>query len=122
MEAPGSRFFFWWAYNASEPNLKLKWDLIPLDTQILVLHGPPYGIGDKAPRVNDVGYEHTGSPSLTEKLKTLTNLKLVIWGHIHGEYGVYKMPELPNTILANVSLMNDKYQPVNKPMVFDLEI
>lgn len=117
---PWQPIFGWWAYNLAEPDLKKKWDLIPNDTNILVLHGPPYGYGDVASRHNSLGYENTGSPSLTEKIKQIPDLKLCIWGHIHRSYGIYKMPELPNTILANASIMNEKYEPVNEMMTFEL--
>lgn len=117
---PWQSIFYNWAYNLSEPDLKKKWDLIPNNTNILVLHGPPYGYGDKAPRYNSSGYEHTGSPSLTERIKQLPDLKLCIWGHIHFSYGTYKIPELHNAILANVSIMNEQYKPVNKIMSFEI--
>ena len=47
---PWQPWFFDWAFNLREPELKSKWDLIPADTDILVVHGPPFGYGDAVPR------------------------------------------------------------------------
>jgi Icc-related predicted phosphoesterase len=116
--------FFDWAFNMEEEGLRRKWSLIPDDTDILVTHSPPFGYGDEALRkLTDENKEkwpdteHTGSPSLTEKIKELPNLKLHVFGHIHRGYGRY---EIGSKIVANVSLVNEKYQPVNEVMVFDI--
>ena len=111
--------FFWWSFNLAEKDLVEKWALIPNDTDILIVHGPPHGYGDKAPRVGGKGFEHVGSPSLLEKIKIIKP-KICVYGHVHGGYGTYKIPELPEIILANCSLLNEKYELVNKPMIFEL--
>lgn len=123
---PWQKRFYDWAFNADEPDMKAKWDLIPDDTDILVLHGPPYGYGDKVSRrPYGADYdeekwpeaEHVGSPSLTERIKSLKNLKLSVAGHIHSGYGVYKIGE---STFVSASLVNERYQPVNTPIVLEL--
>jgi predicted phosphohydrolase len=107
-----------------------KWDLIPDDTNILVTHSPPLGISD----INCYG-EKCGSNSLAKKARTLHNLKLFIFGHIHESYSVISpeslmktMNEFPNRkvvaksipYLINASHVNERYEPVNKPIRIEL--
>lgn len=110
--SPWQLRFFDWAFNLDEPELKEKWDLIPLDTDILVLHGPPLGYGDFSP----YGKTHCGSPSLLAKIEEIKP-KLVVYGHIHSGAGVYKVGD---TILVNASVVNEKYKLVNEPKVFEI--
>src|SRR5688572_7694671 len=56
-----------WAFNLTEPQLERKWAMIPGDTQVLVLHGPPYGYGDLVPAGSRPAHR-TGSPSLLKKI------------------------------------------------------
>ena len=81
---PWQPWFFDWAFNLREPELKAKWDLIPDDTDILVVHGPPFGYGDGVPRRDSI--RQTGSPSLLERIKAISP-KLVVFGHIHEGRG-----------------------------------
>src|SRR5262245_54236823 len=56
---PWQPVFFDWAFNLREPDLAKKWALIPEGTDILVVHGPPFGYGDAVPERDSV--RHTGS-------------------------------------------------------------
>jgi Icc-related predicted phosphoesterase len=119
---PHTSYFYGWAWNLYEQDLKYKWDLIPQGTDILVTHEPIHGYGDKVMRMitgdNEEKWpepEHTGSPSLLEKVKEIRP-KLCCYGHIHSGFGVYNLEDLT---LVNCSLVNEKYQPVNEPKVFE---
>lgn len=114
---PWQPYFYDWAFNLYEDDLKKKWDLIPSDTDILIAHGPPRGYGDRAPRVNAAGYEETGSPSLLEKIKEVKP-KLAIFGHIHEGRGSW---DLDGTKLANVTVLNRRYELVYEPWIFNLD-
>lgn len=117
--------FFDWAFNADEPKLTMVWDMIPDDTDILVLHGPPYGYGDKSTfRTNYdgewPGYEHAGSPSLLKRIEAIKP-KLVVAGHIHPGYGRYMIGE--STVFINASYVYDanrKYVPRGDIQVVEL--
>lgn len=113
---PWQPYFYDWAFNLYEHDLKEKWEKIPQDTDIIVVHGPPQGYGDSAPRTNAKGYENTGSPSLLTKI-TEIKPKLVVFGHIHEGYGQWM---LDNTILANVSVLNGQYVMTRPPMMFEI--
>jgi hypothetical protein len=104
---------FWvWAFIADEPDLARRWALIPDDTEIVVLHGPPLGYGDRT-RAG----EHVGSPSLTTRLRQLPRLRLAVFGHIHPARGEWA---LGDAILANVSMVNERYELVHEPAAWDL--
>ncbi len=97
---PWQPWFYDWAFNLREHELERVWAKIPPVTDILVLHGPPHGYGDGVPRGGVV--QHTGSPSLTEKIREIKP-RLAIYGHIHEGRGEYR---LGPTVLANVTILD----------------
>jgi Icc-related predicted phosphoesterase len=122
--SPYSNKFGNWAFMQKEAELVEMWREIPRDIDILIAHGPPYGFGDEclgfsATKRGMLEAEHVGSTSLANQLyyDVWPNLKLVMFGHIHEGYGAYSMKQFR---MLNVSQMNDKYEPVNPPMVIDL--
>lgn len=110
--SPHQRRFYDWAFNLDEPELAKKWEAIPDDTDILLLHGPPLGLGDFSIH----GNERIGSPSLRSRIDEIQP-KLVIYGHNHSGFGRYQLGE---SILLNCSLVNEKYEPVNDVWVIDV--
>lgn len=121
---PWQPYFYDWAFNLYEEDLKKKWEKIPSGTDILVVHGPPNGYGDLCPRIikshNEEEWpegEHVGSPSLLEKVKEVKP-KLVVFGHIHRGYGKWSLDE---TTLANVSVVDERYELVRGGTVFKLD-
>lgn len=122
--SPWQLRFYDWAFNLDEPELEKTFEKIP-KCDILVTHSPPFGCGDLVDDVpkNQVWQPgkkykqiHNGSKMLAQKCKE-HDIKLHVFGHLHKGYGQYK---IGNTICANVSLVNEKYQPVNYPMEFNL--
>jgi len=110
--SPWQPRFFDWAFNLDEPDLERKWELIPEGTDVLLLHGPPYGFGDWVGRG-----EHTGSPSLRRRIFEIRP-KLAVFGHIHEGRGEW-LEE--GVVLANVTVLDERYQMVYAPAVFELE-
>lgn len=97
--------------------LEKRFDQIPDHIDILITHSPPYLVMDKCEKFYYPDeYEHVGSPSLRDRIEEVKP-KLHVFGHIHEGYGqcLFKH-EGPNTICVNASIMNEKYQPVNKPI------
>lgn len=105
--------FFDWAFNLDEPELAERWQLIPDDTDILVVHGPPRGCGDWS----TFGNEHCGSPSLRKRIEEVQP-RLVVCGHIHGGYGRYSIGA---TTVLNVAHVNEDYRPVHLPVELVIE-
>jgi Icc-related predicted phosphoesterase len=106
---PWQPYFYDWAFNLYEPDLVKKWALIPENTDILVVHGPPHGYGDFS--IHD--QVHTGSPGLLERIEEI-GPKLVVAGHIHSGRGLYNIGD---TIFVNASYLDEKYKPTNDPMI-----
>lgn len=79
------------------------WDQIPAGLDVLITHGPPYGILDQtAP-----GQEHFGCPELLKAVQS-KKPKIHIFGHIHGGAGLF---ENDNTRFINAAYLNERYRP-----------
>ena len=89
-----------------------KWGLIPVHTDILIVHGPPYGIGD----TTKSGL-HTGCQGLLRTIQERVQPLLVVFGHIHEGYGAWNDGI---TTYLNASSIDFDKNPVNKPLVIDL--
>lgn len=101
-----------------EDRLMDKWDLIPMDTDILITHSPPFGLLDGIP-LDDGSLFHAGSKSLYGWLKYVQRPRLHVFSHIHEAYGQEEHFPAHNDnmmISVNCSIMNEKYKPVNKPI------
>ncbi len=72
-----------WAFNRQRGHvIRRYWDIIPDDTEILITHGPAYGILDETKCSG-----HVGCYDLWERVKKLNKLKLSVCGHIHFAAG-----------------------------------
>lgn len=91
--------------------LQKKWAQIPKDTDVLITHGPPKGILDP-----DINGNSVGDLDLLARVRML-NLKAHIFGHLHEGYGVLNSM---GTKFINASICNDKYQPINNPIVVEI--
>lgn len=106
--SPVQPWFYSWAFNRKGTDICPHWDLIPLDTDILITHGPAKGYLDLTLH-GDV----TGCPYLLEKISELTNLKLFVHGHIHEAYGRVDFPD--GGVFLNASVLNARYVMSNLP-------
>lgn len=114
----------------TEEELAEKWALIPDDTDILITHGPRSGFFDKIRNdsEDDNGDIHVGSTSLLRWIANhVNNLKLHVHGHIHEGYGKFDIREMQKKIgdplipvYVNCSYVNERYQPVNKPITIEI--
>lgn len=111
------RFYDWSFMRDPGAPIEAHWSLIPKQTDVLITHGPPYGILDQVER--SVGeYEHTGCPSLLTRIRQVSPL-LHVFGHIHEAHGQY---DALGVIHRNVSTMNERYRICNSPVVITLDI
>lgn len=96
----------------TEEELDEKFQKIPHDIDVLITHSPPFGILDKTIYGNSVGSKALASAmGFREKVP-----KLWVWGHIHEAYGE-DLPIRGNDCkMINCSHVNERYQPVNKPI------
>ena len=66
--SPVQPTFFDMAFNRNRgPDIKKHWDLIPNNTEILITHGPPYGIRDEVFGPNDFK-KNVGCKDLYQKI------------------------------------------------------
>jgi Icc-related predicted phosphoesterase len=100
-----------WAFYKSDNDWRAINSQIPDDADIILMHAPPRGVGGV-----DGGHPEWCAPHIYERL-AFVSPKLIVFGHIHEGYGERKIGEVQ---LANVAHMNDFYEPVNAPMVFEL--
>jgi Icc-related predicted phosphoesterase len=84
---PWQRPFHDWAFNAKEDQLREIFAKIPDDTDIVVSHSPPFGIGDGALRSLGI-FENAGSSSLMARILEVKPI-LHVFGHIHEGRGQY---------------------------------
>ena len=104
--------FFNWAFNRERgAEIDQHWQKIPSDTDILITHGPPFGILDKT-----VGNLNVGCEMLRKKVDALQP-KIHVFGHIHEARGIL---EQNNTTFINAAIANIHYKMVNLPI--NLEI
>jgi len=110
--SPWQPEFHNWAFNLPRgEKIKEKWDMIPVDTDILITHGPPFGKLDYVPYNNiNVGCE--------ELMKRVEEIKpkIHVFGHIHEGYG-YVFDG--NTHFINAAVLNGRYEFRNKPITVD---
>lgn len=108
-------FLNWYFMKDRGMEIKQEWDKIPVDVDILITHGPPYGILDQCEDFyNSDQIVHVGCEELRNQLDSgRIKPKLHVFGHIHEGYG---KQEINGTIFVNASIMNEKYKPVNKPI------
>lgn len=102
-----------WAFNLPRMSYQLQycWDEIPDDADVVVTHGPPYGVLD----ANELG-KHCGCELLRGRLEKV-NPMIHAFGHIHEGHG-FVLEDGVSYI--NASICNEKYEPVNKPIYVDL--
>lgn len=101
-----------WAFYGSSEALAVRSEGIPNDIDVLITHGPPFGIADfVAPQFGSV---HVGDPALSAAIERIQP-ELIICGHIHEQHGRHGN-------LYNVAHMDENYNVFNKrpPTVIEL--
>lgn len=109
--SPYTPMFCDWAFMLSEQELERRWSNIPKETNVLITHGPAFGILDRVLRG-----EYVGSKALKKRCCQLPNLKLHVFGHIHEAYGVVSRKNITH---INVSICTVRYSPSNSCVVFE---
>lgn len=115
--SPWQPRFFDWAFNLNRgPEMAEKWAGIPDETEILITHGPPFGILDfvKHPQPHSAGCE-----DLLRRVGELAKggrLRCHIFGHIHSGYGTHRQD---GVTFVNASSCDEDYVPTQAPIVVD---
>jgi len=102
-----------WAFYGDNATLSEKYKAVDTDTDVVITHGPPYGVADK---VISALHPHVGSAQCDMMIRDIKP-KHVICGHIHEGFGHY---ELGETEVWNVAIMDARYQPLNSPVMIEV--
>lgn len=109
---PWQPWFCNWAFNLNRGNdIKERWDLIPDDLDVLVTHGPPFGIMD------EIYGDKVGCEELAKAIARVRP-RISVFGHIHSGYG-YQVQDF--TEYFNAAICNNDYKLTNEPFVIELE-
>lgn len=94
-------------YFMKNPGKEMKdiWDQIPENTDILVTHGPPYGVLDK-----NYDDEHCGCIELLHAVERIKP-KIHVFGHIHQGLEAVKKE---NTVFVNCAYVDENYTGSNE--------
>jgi len=90
-----------WVFQADQEQARQRWARIPEGLDILISHGPPYGILDE-----DENDEPQGDKALRDAILR-ARPKMVVFGHIHTTQAIV---ERDGIIYANVSLLDHDYR------------
>ncbi len=119
--SPIQPWFHSWAFNRLRgEDIKKHWDLIPDDVDILITHGPAFGILDQTPRG-----EHVGCEDLLDAINTRVKPTIHVSGHIHPAYGYttrFLNEENRTMHFFNASILNESYEIQNKPFVVEFDV
>ena len=104
-----------WAFNVARgAAIRRFWKMIPEDTDVLMTHGPPFGVLDKS----HPSTAHLGCEQLAKIVEQI-NPRLHVFGHIHGSYG---QSTANGTRFVNASVVNEAYRLVHEPQVIEINV
>lgn len=107
-----------WAFMYENDILKQKFSRMPENCDIVISHNPPYGACDRllqTPYLASKG--NLGSHVLMEVVLEKKPKKLIC-GHLHS--GSHCWEQLGDTMVCNVSLIDEDYQPDYEPLKFSI--
>jgi Icc-related predicted phosphoesterase len=121
--SPWSPAHGYWAFQAERgAALRECWQRIPLDSDILITHGPPLGILDAHQNGKALGCDE-----LLARVREVQPL-LHLFGHVHESHGIRcsgdgLLPDLAEfrTVFVNASSSSVGYKYTQPPVVFDFE-
>ena len=112
--SPQQPRFLDWAFNVDRgPAIREYWDMIPVETDILITHGPPFGILDTITPAS----EHLGCEELTIAVQRVRP-QVHVFGHIHGAHG---RCERNGIRYLNASVLDESYRVAYSPQVVTLD-
>jgi Icc-related predicted phosphoesterase len=111
--SPITPLFNDWAFMAGRgKEIQRYWNMIPEGIDVLVTHGPPFGILDYTP----LSKQNVGCEDLLKRVNEIRP-KYHIFGHIHGSYG---MKEIDNVTFINACVCDEDYMLTNEPIIVEI--
>lgn len=108
--SPENLRFYDWSFNREPWHMKQYWDMVPLDTDILVCHQPPYDCADYVFPDGNIGCRALRDRILEVKPK------LVVTGHLHSNHGVHMLNE---TVIVSASHVDEEYKNPREIIIVD---
>ena len=117
---PYCHIFGNWAFMREDFHLKMIYDLIPENLDVLLIHDAPYGTSDIClQKTNWTTDNHIGCVPLRDAILEKTP-KLVLHGHLHSTNHNAELIEPSDTKVYNVSYVDEGYEPVYSPLVLEI--
>jgi Icc-related predicted phosphoesterase len=103
-----------WAFGLNRFGRELHevWDRIPLRTDVVITHGPPYGFRDTT-----MAGEHVGGEELAIRLAEVEP-RLHAFGHIHCGYGIVGNA---HSMFVNSAVCDKHGNPTKNPIVVEIQ-
>lgn len=112
--SPWQPEFYDWAFNLPRgEKLAEKWKMIPNDVDILITHGPAYGMLDYT-----IKGEQVGCQDLYHRIMEIQP-KIHVCGHIHWAYG---QKNFNNVEFINASVLSENYTHANPPISVEYNV
>jgi len=115
--SPYTPLFGNWVYMLNQEKIRYNWNAVPVDTQILVTHGPPFGVRDLA------SGRHKGCPELKDVVDNyLPELEYHIFGHFHS-WGPDKnagVTAIKGVTYVNASVVDIKGTRINNGIILEI--
>lgn len=115
--SPWTPWFNNWAFNLDVYQQVNHWDKIPIGTEVLITHGPPYGVLDEVERPRYGEEINKGCKYLGERIAKLPFLQLHVFGHIHEARGGRN---IKGVRYVNASQLTLSYKPYKGIFTFNL--
>ena len=106
-----------WAFMDEDGKLREYFAECPDEVDIILSHDAPYGITDVClEKLAHISEGHIGNIPLRKRIN-MVNFKYLIHGHLHSSD--HTLTEFKGGLVANVSLLGEKYTPNYPPLLFD---
>jgi len=105
-----------WFFMKHRDQIGQIWALVPTDTDVLITHGPPYGILDRVYYPSG-RWESVGDEALREQVIQHLKPRYHLFGHLHDSHGKERIGQ---TTFINCSVLDDAYELVYKPSIVTL--
>jgi Icc-related predicted phosphoesterase len=123
--SPWQPWFLDWAFNFPRDDggaaATSVWAKIPDDTDVLITHGPPFGILDQTLP----GDERVGCPHLLAAIQERGGIQAHVFGHIHEGYGTATRRVGSggrDVLFVNAATCDrERYAPVQPPITFEAQ-
>ena len=108
--------------------LAAHWSLIPGDADVVITHGPAFGVCDLVPPYGGRGLpKHAGCVDLLNRLREIKAVthglypRYHLCGHIHNGHGAAVSDEFGDLTFVNAAICTEDYEPTNRPISFSIE-